>query len=228
MCTIEKFNELFQLNVNEHTEVKRSGNTNLTYLSWAWAWAAFKKVYPNATYEVKKDENNRCFFGDEKVGYMVYTSVTAEDLTYEMWLPVMDGANKTMKIEPYTYKTRFGEKSVEAMSMFDVNKTVMRCLVKNLAMFGLGLYIYAGEDLPESDEQPAPKDTEPKSKATVKPIEPKPFVFIAEEDYRGMMIRLCKEKGIDPAQFAGERNITKATTPEQFKAYCEEIKGGKF
>ena len=66
-----------------------------------------------------------------------------------MWLPVMDNANKTMKLNPYTYKTKKGEKTVSAISMFDINKAVMRCLVKNLAMFGLGLYIYAGEDLPE-------------------------------------------------------------------------------
>jgi hypothetical protein len=80
---------------------------------------------------------------------MVYTTVTAGGLTYEMWLPVMDNANKSMKLSAYTYQTRNGEKSVEAISMFDINKAVMRCLVKNLAMFGLGLYIYAGEDLPE-------------------------------------------------------------------------------
>jgi hypothetical protein len=61
----------------------------------------------------------------------------------------MDNANKSMKLNAYTYQTRNGEKSVEAISMFDINKAVMRCLVKNLAMFGLGLYIYAGEDLPE-------------------------------------------------------------------------------
>ena len=86
---------------------------------------------------------------DAKTGYMVQTSITADNQTYEMWLPVMDGANKAMKDEPYTYKTKFGEKTVEAATMFDVNKTIMRCLVKNMAMFGLGLYIYAGEDLPE-------------------------------------------------------------------------------
>ena len=80
---------------------------------------------------------------------MVYTSVTAGGLTYEMWLPVMDNANKSMKLNAYTYSTRNGDKTVEAISMFDINKAVMRCLVKNLAMFGLGLYIYAGEDLPE-------------------------------------------------------------------------------
>jgi hypothetical protein len=83
-----------------------------------------------------------------------------------MWLPVMDGANKAMKRTPYTYKVwnrqtkQWTEKTVAAATMFDINKTIMRCLVKNLAMFGLGLYIYAGEDLPEgeSEEQSAQMD----------------------------------------------------------------------
>lgn len=141
----EKFVELYSLNVNEYVEKKQG----LSYLTWSYAWAEFKKIYPDAIYEVKKDECGRCYFGDENIGYMVYTSVTAGGLTYEMWLPVMDNANKSMKLNTYTYQTRSGEKSVEAISMFDINKAVMRCLVKNLAMFGLGLYIYAGEDLPE-------------------------------------------------------------------------------
>lgn len=141
----EQFQTLYSLNVNERVEKKQG----LSYLSWAWAWAEFKKVYPDATYSIKKDEQGRCYFGDADIGYMVYTEVTAGGITYEMWLPVMDNANKAMKNEPYTYMTRQGEKAVEAVSMFDINKAVMRCLVKNLAMFGLGLYIYAGEDLPE-------------------------------------------------------------------------------
>lgn len=141
----EKFQQLYSLNVNEYVEQKQG----LSYLSWAYAWAEFKKIYPDATYEVKKDESGRCYFGDEQIGYMVYTSVTAGGLTYEMWLPVMDNNNKAMKLNAYTYSTRGGEKSVEAVSMFDINKAVMRCLVKNLSMFGLGLYIYAGDDLPE-------------------------------------------------------------------------------
>lgn len=141
----EKFQELYSLNVNEYVEKKQG----LSYLTWSYAWAEFKKIYPDAVYEVKKDEAGRCYFGDDQIGYMVYTSVTAGGLTYEMWLPVMDNNNKSMKLNSYTYSTRAGEKNVEAISMFDINKAVMRCLVKNLAMFGLGLYIYAGEDLPE-------------------------------------------------------------------------------
>ena len=152
------FEEVYKINVNEHTEKKN----NLTYLSWAWAWAEFKKAYPDAEYEIKRFENGLPYVYDENTGYMVFTSVTAGGLTYEMWLPVMDGANKAMKDKPYTYQTKeykngkptgnMIEKTVESATMFDVNKTIMRCLVKNLAMFGLGLYIYAGEDLPESND----------------------------------------------------------------------------
>lgn len=141
----EKFQELYSLDVNKYVEKKQG----LSYLSWANAWAEFKKIYPDATYIIAKDENGKCYFGDEEIGYMVYTSVNAGGLTYEMWLPVMDNNNKAMKLKSYTYATRNGDKTVEAISMFDINKAVMRCLVKNLAMFGLGLYIYSGEDLPE-------------------------------------------------------------------------------
>jgi hypothetical protein len=128
---MEKYEELLKLNLNGKTEKKG----NLTYLSWAWAWQEFKRAYPNATYEVVKFENGLPYTYDEKTGYMCFTKVTVGDLTHEMWLPVMDYKNKAIK----------GDNA----DMFDVNKTIMRCLTKNLAMFGLGLYIYAGEDLPE-------------------------------------------------------------------------------
>lgn len=146
---ITHFEILNAIDVNDKTEKKSNGSTELTYLSWAWAWQECKKQFPNATYEIEKFENNLPYVYDEETGYMVFTKVTIEDITHEMWLPVMDGANKAMKSKPYTYKTKYGEKSVEAATMFDINKTIMRCLTKNLAMFGLGIYIYAGEDLPE-------------------------------------------------------------------------------
>lgn len=145
------FENLFHLDVNEHVEKKKTGSTTLSYLSWAWAWAEVKKKYPFADYEILKFENNLPYVYDENTGYMVFTRVTIEDVSHEMWLPVMDGANKAMKNVAYDYKTKYAEKSVEAASMFDINKTIMRCLVKNLAMFGLGLYIYSGEDLPQPE-----------------------------------------------------------------------------
>ena len=179
------FVKLFAIDFKDHLEVKKSGNTELKYVSWAYAWAEVKKLYPSASYEVKKF-NGLPYVYDPITGFMVYTSVTIEGVSHEMWLPVLDGANKAMKAVPYTYTTpkwdynpqtrrreKIGmeERTVEAASMFDVNKAIMRCLVKKLAMFGLGLYVYAGEDLPEDaapqpeaepQKQPKPKSSTPK------------------------------------------------------------------
>lgn len=155
------FENLFKVNVNGQVE-KKNG---LNYLSWVFAWAEVKKRYPEATYEVKQfGENQLPYVYDENTGYMVFTTVTIKGLTHEMWLPVMDGANKAMKNKPYTYDTRYKKGVVvEAATMFDINKTIMRCLAKNLAMFGLGLYIYAGEDLPESEAVSKNQKAQPKT-----------------------------------------------------------------
>ena len=142
------FEELYSLNVNENVEKKEG----LSYLSWSWAVAEILKKYPDMTYEILRFENNLPYTYDEKTGYMVFTKVTLEGITREMWLPVMDSKNKAMLDHAYTYSTKYGEKTVEPATMFDINKTIMRCLTKNFAMFGLGLYIYAGEDLPEEEQ----------------------------------------------------------------------------
>jgi hypothetical protein len=142
-------NKLLELNVNEYTE-KKNG---LTYLSWANAWREILKQYPTANYEIIKAEDGQSYFGDERVGYMVHTKVTIENVTREMWLPVMDNQNKAMRLEEYEITTKYKTIKVNAMTMFDVNTAIMRCLTKNLAMFGLGLYIYKGEDLPEQPDK---------------------------------------------------------------------------
>lgn len=147
------FEDLNVLNINGHTEKKKVEGKELTYLSWPWAWAEVKKRYPDAHYTIWKNAEGLPYTEDPQTGYMVYTSVTIDGVTHEMWLPVMNGANRAMKRAPYEYTTKFGKKSVEAATMMDINKTIMRCLVKNLAMFGLGLYIYAGEDLPEVEQE---------------------------------------------------------------------------
>lgn len=155
MSTQNVFKILDAINVNDYTEVKDTGKTKLTYLSWSKAWEEVKKRFPEATYEIRKfGETSLPYVYDENTGYMVFTTVTIEGITHEMWLPVMDGKNKAMKSQPYEYKTKYGNGRVEAATMFDVNTAIMRCLTKNLAMFGLGLYIYSGEDLPnmEKDE----------------------------------------------------------------------------
>ena len=140
------FEKLSSINVNKFVE-KKNG---LTYLSWAYAWSETKKNCPSATYKIGETEY------DDVTGFMCHTEVTIDGETLEMWLPVMDGANRSMKKVGYTYTTRYGEKQVDAATSFDINKTIMRCLVKNLAMFGLGIYIYAGDDLPNTQEEAAP------------------------------------------------------------------------
>lgn len=170
-----KFEEVLNINVNDKTEKKG----NLTYLSWSWAWAEFKKVYPEATYKIKEQDGMYCT-GNEKFGYMVSTSVTADGLTYEMWLPVMDMRNKAI-LQP---------------TMFDINKTLMRCLTKNLAMFGLGLYIYAGEDLPE-EEQKAPKEA---ASAAQKPNQTAEPVRKADEFKRLTKSELVQVYGVKNAE----------------------------
>ena len=143
------FETLFEVNVNDHVEKKK----DLSYLSWPYAWAEVKKRYPKANYKIHQFGDKQLpYVYDEGIGFMVFTSVTIEDVTHTMWLPVMDSSNKAMKAEGYTYDTKYKKDiSVEPATMFDVNKAMMRCLVKNLAMFGLGLYIYSGEDLPAAE-----------------------------------------------------------------------------
>lgn len=144
---------LSKVDCNKHTE-KKNG---LTYLSWAWAWSIVKATYPNANYEVISFEGKPYLF-DEHLGYLVQTKVTIDGETIGMQLPVMNGANKAQKHIVYKYSVKGWQgkpdtiKEVDAATMFDINTTMMRCLTKNLAMFGLGMYIYAGEDLPQQLE----------------------------------------------------------------------------
>lgn len=202
---MERSNDVFEtlrkVNVNEFVEEKNG----LKYLSWSDAWAEVRKRY-ECEYEVVKQPDGKPYIFDENLGYMVFTTVTIENETKEMWLPVMDGNNKAMKTEPYTYKTRYGEKRVEAASMFDINKTIMRCLVKNLAMFGLGLYIYSGEDLPEVDNA-----------ETEKAINHKPGVADAPkaESKKPNLMKLKNRKPIKQLGSAGNELIEDKILDEQ-------------
>lgn len=182
---INNFEMLSKINVNEHVEDKNG----LTYLSWVWAWGEFKKQCPKADYEIIKQENGLPYVFDSNTGYMVFTKATDGNEWKEMWLPVMDGNNKAMLNRLYRYKVKeyhegkftgnYIEKEVPPATMFDINKTIMRCLVKNLAMFGLGIYIYAGEDLPEGYEIS---------------VEEAEKVVLTFGKYKGMTLKEVKEK----------------------------------
>lgn len=182
------FATLNAINVNDRTELKDTGTRKLTYLSWVWAWAEVRKRYPDATYEVKLNpETGLPYWRDPDVGIMVYTSVTICNETHTMWLPVMDGANNAMDFKPYEVITKYGKKPVAAARMMDINKAVMRCLAKNLAMFGLGLYIYAGEDLPDGEEAPTEEPKADKKLATREQCE------VLAEVYKGDRLKKLLE-----------------------------------
>lgn len=143
------FLTLNEINVNDHTE-KKNG---LTYLSWAWAWAEAKKLYPDANYKIYETENGCFYFTDGKTCW-VKTGVIINGLEHIEFLPVMDFKNQSIPLERVT--------------SFDVNKAIQRSLTKALARHGLGLYIYAGEDLPEESSKPT---TTPQSVAKEDPNE---------------------------------------------------------
>tara|TARA_R110000764_G_scaffold221881_1_gene310444 strand:+ start:2145 stop:2834 length:690 start_codon:yes stop_codon:yes gene_type:complete len=176
------FEKLSAINVNKFVEKKN----NLTYLSWAFAWSETKKVCPDATYTIVKDEQGNPYVYDEMLGFMCETNVTIEGETLSMWLPVMDSKNQAMRKVPYSYTTRYGEKQVAGATSFDINKTLMRCLVKNLAMFGMGIYIYAGEDMPVTSTPSAPSTPSVPSKTKETETESKPKLDITNEKWSAM------------------------------------------
>lgn len=143
------FERLNAINVNGHTETKGTGARALTYLSWAWAWAEVKKAYPDSYYTIYEDKDGCLYHTDGRTCW-VKTGVTIVDreggtqLEHIEYLPVMDNRNESILVTKVT--------------SFDVNKAIQRSLTKACARHGLGLYIYAGEDLPEAesaeDEKP--------------------------------------------------------------------------
>mgnify|MGYP006278060679 CR=1 FL=1 len=140
--------DLLKVNVNDHTE-KKNG---LTYLSWAWAWSKVLEVDPQANYEVEQfnhpDDARRTLPYQELGGScIVWVSVTIFGKTVKVQLPVLDYRNKCIPVP----------------NAFDINTSIMRCLTKGIAMHGLGLYIYAGEDLP-MDAEPVKQVEEVKTK----------------------------------------------------------------
>jgi hypothetical protein len=133
---------LLKTNVNEHTERKNG----LTYLSWAWAWAEALKADPTATFKVetfKRDQYTEEPFMTLPGGTaIVWVTVTIFGKAMTCQLPVMDHRNK----------------AIPNPDAFQVNTAIMRCLTKALGLHGLGLYIYAGEDLPEGAPSPTEEE----------------------------------------------------------------------
>ena len=171
------FETLNAVNCNEHTE--RKGQ--LTYLSWAWAWAEVKKRYPSATYTIYEDANGRPYFDDGRTCW-VKTGVTIEGIEHVEYLPIMDARNQSI--------------TVDRVTSFDMNKSIQRSLTKACARHGLGLYIYAGEDLPESAEPVEPEKTSGRTRRTASQAPAKPAASPAPEKTSGTAKKVVTDKNI--------------------------------
>ena len=160
---IEKnyFKRLNAINVNDKTEQKNG----LTYLSWAWAWGEIKKLHPDANYTVYENPQEWNYFTNGRIGW-VKTGVTVDGSEHIEYVPVMDYKNKAIPFESVT--------------SFDVNKAIQRSLTKACARHGLGLYIYAGEDLPEDEQADTGKKTAQSGTQPAKPASPKQIEILSK------------------------------------------------
>lgn len=159
------FAVLNAINCNEHIE-KKNG---LSYLSWAWAWGIAKSYYPDAQYTIYDNPDGWNYWTDGRTAW-VKTGVTIAGQEHIEELPVMDARNRSIPLENIT--------------SFEVNKAIQRSLTKALARHGLGLYIYAGEDLPDGEEAPAPK------KATAKTLTDEQYWKIVANHGQGLTTKI--------------------------------------
>lgn len=180
------FVELNNVNVNGHTE-KKNG---LTYLSWAWAWGELKKLHPDAIYTIYENAQGWNYHTDGKTAW-VKTGVTVNGIEHIEYLPVMDFKNKSIP--------------ADSVTSFDVNKAIQRSLTKAVARHGLGLYIYAGEDLPEEDR------TEEK-KANIETISAKEV---------NILKNMCERKGVSANSYRGKK--LNALTGEEYASAMREL-----
>ena len=174
MANENYFKQLNSINCNDKTE-KKNG---LTYLAWAYAWGEVKKLFPDSTYTIYENVNGWFYHTDGNTCW-VKTGVTINGIEHIEYLPVMDYKNRSIPVDQVT--------------SFDVNKAIQRSLTKAVARHGLGLYIYAGEDLPEDAcevEQPSKPSTAvqarkaaAKRNAENKPSDNKPYEPMSDEDY---------------------------------------------
>ena len=204
------FEILNQINVNDKTETRNG----LTYLSWAWAYGELKKRYPLSFYTVYENADGWMYHHDDKTAW-VKTGVTVVDgdmsLEHIEYLPVMDFRNKSI--------------SVDSITSFDVNKAIQRSLTKAIARHGLGLYIYAGEDLPDGEE-PVKESVVPMSKRLSSPVvkEPAKVTYAclpSEYDRRcAEAVKVVKNAGKTEEQYKAikatidTRSLKEMTAPE--------------
>lgn len=201
------FSELNKIDVSDKIE-KKNG---LSYLSWAYAWGELKKRYPDSTYTIYENAQGFNYHTDGRTAW-VKTGVTVCGIEHIEYLPVMDYRNNSITIDKLT--------------SFDVNKAIQRSLTKAVARHGLGLYIYAGEDLPE-DLTKAASTEAPKSTTTAKTKAKAQSVKAnasAPASIREELVIFCKSNGINIQEICKLYKLNNNSTDEDFKKaldYCK-------
>lgn len=200
------FSVLNAVNVNEHTE-KKNG---LTYLSWAWAWQEVKKRFPDAQYTIYERPDGVNYWTDGRTCW-VKTGVTIGSLEHIEELPVMDYKNAAIPLERVTST--------------DVNKAIQRSLTKACARHGLGLYIYAGEDLPESEQPPAPEPVKADSPAVAVQVA-KDMCATAMRAYKQRSGKADKDINNAVREFIGKNY--KDFTADDWRAAAQAVESWKW
>lgn len=193
--TSNYFSELNKIDVNDKIE-KKNG---LSYLSWAYAWGELKKRYPDSNYTIYENAQGWNYHTDGRTAW-VKTGVTVCGVEHVEELPVMDYRNNSIPLDKIT--------------SFDVNKAIQRSLTKAVARHGLGLYIYAGEDLPE--EKATAEVKAPAKTAAKDPIAD------ARAKYQEL-IEYCKENGHDIKEVAKIYNLNSKSTAAEFKTALNRL-----
>lgn len=202
------FNVLNAVDVRDKTEKKN----NLSYLSWAWAWGEVKKRHPDANYTIYENSQGWNYHTDGRTCW-VKTGVTVQGIEHIEYLPVMDFRNASIKAEMVT--------------SFDVNKAIQRSLTKAVARHGLGLYIYAGEDLPEAAVETTPVQSKPIAK--VEPKEPVKVTAVQPDVLKSRNAELKallkdRNKTLDDyKRVAGERTASGMTDDEYNQLLVELV-----
>ena len=217
----EDFKRLYSLNLNDQTETKSTGGQNLTYLNWAAAWKQMKLAFGNPSFRVIRSEDGKLYHASE-MGVFVIVEVSAGGMTYQQHLPVLDAKNMPMKLEAYEYSVynrqekRYEKKTVNSCTVFDVNSAIQRALVKCISLYGIGLYIYEGNDLPNQ----LPSDSE--VEMIQSPVETDTVPFMEEEQptapKQTRKKRTVKET-VDPIAELGMLINSMQTIPELVNLY---------
>lgn len=208
---VNRFNVLNAIDVGDHIE-KKNG---LSYLSWAWAWQELKKIYPDSYCTIYKNPDGWLYFTDGKTCW-VETGVTLVDGDYQLehveYLPIMDFRNQSLPKDKVT--------------SMDINKAIQRSLTKAVARHGVGLYIYAGEDLPEEPEEvkAAREAAEKKAKEALEKlrvdVDNEVKRLTSNYDNAGK-VAFAKQKIVP---FIGQSNYKTCTDPVKLEALLKDLK----